>query len=521
MNVTSGSAVIVFTYSIFPGNIGNAFTIDSTLGIIALAKPVSKHNQDMFNLVVKATDGGESSLSSIVPVTVHVTMSNNAPPRFEASEYTSEIHENRPEGTSIVAVKAVSRSSVVYEIKGDDQDYFKINPNSGIISSNVEFDYEEASFYNLTVQATNMVGVSTETMLLVHIVDENDNAPEFSQEEYTGSISEASLPGSNILDPEKQPLVVKATDKDNDRNALLVYTIEDSNARDIFQIDANTGAICAKSTLDHEVSATYSFTVQVRDMGTPSRTAEVAAVVKIHVLDVNDSPPMFTQKLYEADLLLPTYKEVAIVTISATDADWEVNSTLVYRIESGNDEGHFAIDPSSGQVTVVDPGSMRDYYILKVKVTDGVFENEARIRINVKMSVSSGLQIQQQYHAEIMENVTGVQNVAVVQATGHDLNENLVFRILNTNDMFQIGETSGSVQTVGEAFDRELRSNYTLVIEVRDQREPVRIAHGLLHVQIQDSNDNAPIFVNRPYYAAASIDAEVGEAIKQVQHISS
>ena len=41
----------------------------------------------------------------------------------------------------------------------------------------------------------------------------------------------------------------------------------------------------------------------------------------IYVTDVNDSPPMFPQKIFNQTLLLPTYKDVLVVNLNATDRD--------------------------------------------------------------------------------------------------------------------------------------------------------------------------------------------------------
>ena len=178
----------------------------------------------------------------------------------------------------MISVGARSRSSVVYDItSGDEGGLFNINPNSGVISTSVVFDYEEYSFFNLTVRATNMVGAFSETTVMVHLIDENDNQPVFTQAAYTGNISEASLAGSVVLDNKNAPLVVKATDADTNLNSLLVYEIVERASRDLFSIDANTGAIRTRSNLDHEVAAQYEFRVQVTDMGTPRQSAEVPA----------------------------------------------------------------------------------------------------------------------------------------------------------------------------------------------------------------------------------------------------
>ena len=56
-------------------------------------------------------------------------------------------------------------------------------------------------------------------------------------------------------------------------------------------------------------------------MGRPRLTAQAAARVVIYVTDVNDSPPMFPKKVFNQTLLLPTYKDVLVVNLNATDRD--------------------------------------------------------------------------------------------------------------------------------------------------------------------------------------------------------
>lgn len=66
---------------------------------------------------------------------------------------------------------------------------------------------------------------------------------------------------------------------------------------------------------------------------------------------VNDCAPMFTQKEYNVTLLLPTYENVAVIQVNATDQDSSENSTLRYDIIEGNKDGVFAIDPETGVIT--------------------------------------------------------------------------------------------------------------------------------------------------------------------------
>ena len=56
----------------------------------------------------------------------------------------------------------------------------------------------------------------------------------------------------------------------------------------------------------------------------------------------------------------------------------------------------------------------------------------------------------------------------------------------------------------GIPFDREIKDKYELVVEVRSEAgrgvNP-RVAHVIVDIDVLDMNDNAPIFVNLPYFA--------------------
>lgn len=507
-----------FFLLLFAGNIGSAFSIDPIQGSIMVAKPLDRKLQTDYHLVVRATDGGNPALSSEASVHVIVTMADNAPPRFQQEEYTTEIEENKEEGAFVAVVSAVSQSSVIYEIiRGDPDNMFTVNPNSGVVSTSKVLDFESSSFFNLTVKGTNMLDSYGITTLLVHVIDENDNRPVFTQKQYIGNVSEAATVGSVVLDNNNAPLVVKAVDADTNLNALLVYHIVELESREMFAIDTTTGAIRTKVTLDHEAVPMHEFTVQVSDMGQPQQSAETAAKVTIHIADINDSPPVFDEQLYEAKLLLPTYEDVAVVAVKASDKDSGVNSKLVYTISGGDEERFFKINRDNGLITVRTPNRLRHSYELTVSVSDGTYENICMVKVAVEHTQSNGLHFSKLvYEADIAENRTGIDEVTVVTAVGHALNEHITFSILNPTEMFKMGSTSGVVQTTGVAFDREERENYTLVIEVSDQRQPARVAHALIRVRITDENDNVPMFVNLPYFAVASIDARRGEVIKKV-----
>ncbi|KAG0414954.1 hypothetical protein HPB47_007882, partial [Ixodes persulcatus] len=83
---------------------------------------------------------------------------------------------------------------------------------------------------------------------------------------------------------------------------------------------------------------------------------------------------------------------------------------------------------------------------------------------------------------------------------------------------FEIGPTSGVVRTVGRPFDRELVGAYRLVVEARSEAGgPHNAAHAVLDVGVLDVNDNAPIFVNLPYYSVVPVEAKAGDLVRKVE----
>ncbi|XP_060237640.1 protocadherin Fat 1 isoform X3 [Meriones unguiculatus] len=508
-------------YSIESGNIGHSFTIDPILGSIKTARELDRNNQVDYDLLVKATDKGEPPMSEMTSVRIAVTVADNASPKFTSKEYSVEISEALRIGSFVGMVSAHSQSSVMYEIKeGNVGDTFAINPHSGSIITQRALDFETLPIYTLIVQGTNMAGLSTNTTVVVHVQDENDNPPVFTRAEYSGFISESASVNSVVLTDRNVPLVIRATDSDRESNALLVYQITEPSVHSYFAIDSTTGAIHTVLSLDYEETRAFHFTVQAHDMGTPRLFAEYAANVTIHVIDINDCPPVFSKSLYEASLLLPTYKGVKIITVNATDADSRAFSQLMYSITEGNIGEKFSMDYKTGTITIQNTTQLRSRYELTVRASDGRFASTTSVKINVRESKESPLKFTQDfYSAVVKENSTETKTLAVITAIGNPINEPLFYHILNPDRRFKISHTSGVLSSTGIPFDREQQETFDVVVEVTKEHEPSAVAHVVVRVTVEDQNDNAPVFVNLPYYAVVKVDAAVGHVIRHVTAI--
>jgi protocadherin Fat 1/2/3 len=522
------------TYSIVSGNIGNAFQIDENMGIISVVKELDINALPEYMLQVKASDNGKPPLSSQIPIHIMVQMADNAPPRFvtDIRDRATEIYENIPIGSFVKHLEVRSTSSVLFEIaNGNVKDIFFINPSTGIITTKDDVDYEENNFFNLTIRATNMAAMEAICNIIIQVLDVNDNNPFFESSVYRGEIVESAPIGSLVTlfengttFNETVPLVIKAKDMDSGQNALLHYDIVEYLPRKYFHIDSSSGAIKNIFILDHEKVPFFSFNVKVSDLGKPRLSSVTTARVEIKIININDCAPTFMQKDYNVTLLLPTYENVAVIRVNATDRDALEDSILRYDIIDGNFDSVFNINSKDGTiVTTKNVDKIKSHYKLHIRVSDGKYSTIAYVYIKVENSENSGLVFQKPiYENSVAENSTKIQVVCVVNVLGTALNEHIEFKILNPTDMFKIGITSGAVETTGKRFDREEKDNYELIVEARSQmggnidNQNPRIAHGIVNITISDENDNCPIFVNLPYYAVVSVDDPKGSVIIKV-----
>lgn len=139
------------------------------------------------------------------------------------------------------------------------------------------------------------------------------------------------------------------------------------------------GAIRTTTLLDYETSPNITFRVRVIDQGNPRRTSDVLAKVFISILDVNDCPPVFTSYEYNASVLIPTYVNVAVVQLNATDGDSPGQTKLTYSIIGGNEANVYTIDADRGLITVKEPnlGFKSSPHNLAVSVTDGKYSSQS------------------------------------------------------------------------------------------------------------------------------------------------
>lgn len=499
------------------GNNGDCFAIDRLSGIITVLQKLDLCNQEKFTLTVKAEDQGFPQLKDSTTVNIYIRASDGTPPQFTEKEYVAEISESAGIDSPVILVSAMSLSPVAYEIKeGDNGGFFSINYQSGLISTQKNLDFEQASSYQLKIRGTNMAGAFMDVPVFVYVIDSNDNAPVFHKPSFVGWISENIPLGSMVMDENNTPLVIRASDSDRDSNALLAYEILQPEALAFFKLDPSLGTLTTCAGIDYEHIQVFNFSVHVHDNGNPTLFATKPTEITIYIRDTNDCPPVFSKGTYEISVGLPVHRGMELLTVFAEDMD----SKIIYSIVEGNPDGFYHIHPTTGLISVLNATTLGSYHELTVRAGDGLYKTSALVRINFTEVEGSTLKFDQDlYIARVMENSTDIQTLIVLGVIGNQLNEPLFFSILNGKERFRMIQSSGVLQTNGVDFDRETEDKYEIAVEVKDTSNPPRVSHAVVKIYVDDANDNPPHFENVPFYTAVQDGTEPGDVVFQVSAI--
>uniref|UniRef100_A0A8C2BHA8 FAT atypical cadherin 3a n=1 Tax=Cyprinus carpio TaxID=7962 RepID=A0A8C2BHA8_CYPCA len=540
------------------------FEVDKTSGAIRLTKELDFETQQFFNLTVRAKDKGRpvSLLSvSFVELEVVDVNENLYAPYFSNFAMNGSVKESVQIGTSVLQVSArdddMGRDGEVqYSIRdGTGLGRFTIDEETGVIYTTDLLDRETQDSYWLTVYATDLgvVPQSTALQVYIQVEDVNDNAPLTSEPMYHATIPENSPKDQSVIQIQAQDPDATATEP------RLSFRISSGNPQNFFSINPRTGLITTTSRkLDREQQAEHVLEVTVSDGGLSPRHTTVWVVIQ--VLDVNDNKPTFPEKVYQVRLPERTRKQrgAPIYRVFAYDQDLGANAELSYSIVDGNEDGKFVIDAKTGVVSSPKKQfTAGTYDILTVKAVDnGRPQRWATARLHIEWirrpppspvplafdeqlynftvmetdkvaDIVGVVSAQQQGSASLWFDITGgdVDSMfdvekgvgTIVIAKPLDAEQRSFYNLtVEVTDGTNIAPTSGAIETVGVPLDREEKEEYGLLVQAGREEDRLRVARALVRVQVTDVNDNSPVFVGLPYYAAVQVEAEPGTAIFQV-----
>ena len=369
----------------------------------------------------------------------------------------------------------------------------------------------------------------------------NDNAPVFDEPVYRAEVSEDVLPLTLVT-------TVKASDADTGVFGQVVYSLEGEGSEQ-FIIHPTQGHIQVKpgmqgrSNLDREEKSRYSLRVVARDIpdGGPDQKS-TSVLVEVFLLDVNDSPPTFSQNRYTAVVPENSPSNTLVAQISANDPDEGKNSEIVFQFANPTQvQGLYKIDRNTGRVFTqgaLTGKGRREPYVVSIRALDrGIPQQFTDTDLYITIGdVSANDGVPEFIKPEVGITATVREEAPVgtfvyqVEAFDPDdpttANGKLVFSFPDdgsiVHQLFSIHPSSGLITTIA-ALDREMRSDYSLTIQVRDLGTPVQQTTRTLEVQVQDIDDHPPQFNRQrnsvPLRMEVLEEIDIGRTVGTVQAI--
>ncbi|XP_064017511.1 protocadherin gamma-A10-like isoform X9 [Pogoniulus pusillus] len=301
---------------------------------LVLAKALDREEAAFHDLVLRARDGGEPVRTGTARIRVVVLDANDNAPVFSQAEYTVRVPEDVAIGSTLVTLTATDTDEGLY---GDVQYSFKkitekaskifhLDSVTGAITLMRSLDFEEGKSYELEVQARDGGGLFDTAKIEVTVTDINDNTPEISVRSALNEISEDAPQGTVVA-------LLHVQDRDSGANGQVRCSLD---AGVPFRLESSRGnyySLVTTRHLDREEVSEYNVTVRAADGGSPPLWSR--EVLALHVLDVNDNAPVFSEASYSARLAENNAAGALVLTVRARDADGGQNARVRYRLGEG------------------------------------------------------------------------------------------------------------------------------------------------------------------------------------------
>nr|XP_036281174.1 protocadherin gamma-A9 isoform X2 [Pipistrellus kuhlii] len=474
---------------------------------LVLERALDREEEAAHHLVLIASDGGEPPRSSSVHILVTVLDMNDNAPVFAQPIYRVTVPENVPPGTQLLTVRASDpdegiNGKVAYKfwkISEKQSLVFQLSEKTGELSTAKNLDYEECASYEMGIQAEDSGGLKAWTKVLISVEDVNDNRPEVIVTSLFSPVREDAPQGTVIV-------LFNAHDQDSGKNGQVVCSIQETQPFRLEKSIEDYYRVLTSQILDREKISEYNITVTATDKGTPPLSTEIH--ITLHVADINDNPPSFSQTSYSAYLLENNLRGTSIFSVTAHDPDSNENARIIYSLEEDTIQGvplssYVSINADTGVIYALCSFDYEQFRDLQMQVRANDSGNPP-----LSNSVSLNLFVLDQndnvpeilYPAIPTDGSTGVELaprsaepgylVTKVVAVDRDSGQNawLSYRLLKASEpgLFVIGLHTGEVQTARALLDRDLLKQ-SLVVAVQDHGQPPLSATVTLTVAVADS----------------------------------
>ncbi|WAR25682.1 CAD23-like protein [Mya arenaria] len=520
---------------------GAAFYINDN-GEIRKIHELDREQNESVTLQVQATDDGIPSRSSTASIHVTITDFNDNPPVFKNESYAKSIDENELEGTIVITMNATDEdagpnANITYKISSGADGDFDINSTTGeiFVVNNSSLDRETKEQYVLDVEAQdnpirNDDRKFATQKVTITINDLNDNAPTFTRSIFNGTIREDADSGTNVL-----TIIAADDDKPRTNNSQIYYSFgNDTEPAGLFKIGSDSGVVSVNTSLKGYAGEHYLL-VTASDFGEPS--LQNSTTVVINVRDVNLNRPIIsnipennTVKIYECSKVgYEVYK------FNYTDADKGQNANATFNITEENEGTTLQTFQMRPNGSLILSQSIADKHITQytffVQATDNgspvLSSDMHKITIYV-MDVNNNMPYftKETTTLSVNENSPAGAVVGTVTAIDDDRDSIPCYEIKESEmeNYFKIGRINGTIVT-NTTIDAETNKTLTVTVTVQDCSTALNASTAcgddadinssskpdqIVQININDENDNPPIFPNKKITVGMRRITEVG-----------
>ncbi|XP_074466224.1 protocadherin-16 [Sebastes fasciatus] len=500
-------------YYSLSGSRAERFSLNPTSGELRTASPLRWAERAEYAFTVTAADHGTPGLSSTCQLRIQVLSSSRSNPKPNMLSMTLNTVEGAAPGSIIGSVRPSDQhesnmleGQVTYLVVGgtDRDGTFMVDRLKGDVYLVRELDYEKGSRYQLHVEVSDFSQAFPSSHLVqldINVQDSNDHAPQFTEDPVTIVIPENIEPGASIY-------TFQAVDQDGSGpNSELHYSIEHywPNTPDLLTLDPSSGILALGQKLDRESTPSLYLVVRATDQAVdPSQRRWGSVTARVFVTDENDNAPVFSSPS-AVSVMEDQPVGFVILYVMARDEDEGENGRVSYRIQTGNSAGRFSLNPNTGSLSILKALDREEQEVFNLTI---VAEDHGIPQLSTSQALcvqvidvndEAPLFQRADFEAQVMENRGPGTTVLTVTATDRDQGSNghVTYGGV-TEEGFLINPVTGVITTTRE-LDAELQDHYTLTVYARDGGLPPNFAKAVVRVEVQDVNDNAPVFA-KPWY---------------------
>ena len=500
-------------YSIDPSD---AFRILENGSVFAVSTSLEAKT---YSLVVEATDMGESPRTGSTIVIIDIRQSIPDSIAFSQTHYQFSVSEYNTSGSAVGEVSLyppLMPELVQYRSFSSDSEDFVVVTQSGIVQSLRQFDYETgATVIDFEVTCildlpheTPRVTLTTIASVTVTVIDENDNTPVFTSDFPT------HLSYRENVTQEEKIATISATDDDSGTNAELVFSIVNNV---LLRIDATTGDLYILPGLDREQQAVHTVSVLVSDRG--SEPNSLQSDITLTLLDINDNIPVLVQTEFTVD-----ERDAGVVfDLDYRDSDEGEYRTATFHKLSGESDGRFSVDSSSGEVTLTAP---LDYEVeqsvqLRVQLVDNPDDTSDSntpvytVVVNVRDRPDNVPEFDSDIERTIAIDPSITEGDILVQIRATDADNDAVGYEIESSgaDFLQIDSSTGDITFTQSAL-LEPGTDYEVIVKATDNSAYELSSTIDLSIRI---DARSLTFEYEEYAVSVSEDAERHSTVEQLR----